>query len=221
VIQLDESTDGAAADAETHGEMAAYEGSIDYLDARDLIDRNRVGIIGFSRTGMTVEYTLTHSKHHFAAASLADITDAGYFRYVALLNAPAFATDSEGLNGGTIPFGEGMGSWLKESPGFNLDKVTTPVWLEANSRTSLFFEWEWFAGLTRLGKAVELLYMPHADHVVVKPCDRLSSQQRNVDWFRFWLKGEEDSDPAKTQQYQRWHGLRKLQEQNQSSGHTN
>ena len=40
------------------------------------------------------------------------------------------------------------------------------------------------------------------------------SQQGAVDWFRFWLKGEEDLDPAKAEQYTRWRELRKLQEQN-------
>src|SRR5260370_7468998 len=42
------------------------------------------------------------------------------------------------------------------------------------------------------------------------------SPQGNVDWFGFWLKGEEDSDPAKAEQYARWGKLRKLQEQNES-----
>lgn len=36
-----------------------------------------------------------------------------------------------------------------------------------------------------------------------------------VDWLRFWLKGEEDSDPAKAEQYARWRKLRKIQEQNE------
>jgi hypothetical protein len=35
-----------------------------------------------------------------------------------------------------------------------------------------------------------------------------------VDWFRFWLKGEEDPDPAKAEQYARWRGLKKLQDEN-------
>jgi hypothetical protein len=30
-----------------------------------------------------------------------------------------------------------------------------------------------------------------------------------VDWFCFWLKGEEDPDPAKASQYARWRELRK------------
>ena len=37
----------------------------------------------------------------------------------------------------------------------------------------------------------------------------------SVDWLRFWLKGEEDPDPAKVEQYARWRELRKLQEENE------
>jgi hypothetical protein len=40
------------------------------------------------------------------------------------------------------------------------------------------------------------------------------SQQGDVDWFCFWLKGEEDPDPGKTEQYKRWRELRKLPQQN-------
>jgi len=39
----------------------------------------------------------------------------------------------------------------------------------------------------------------------------MTSQQTTVDWYCFWLKGEEDRDPAKAQQYARWRELRKLQ----------
>jgi hypothetical protein len=40
----------------------------------------------------------------------------------------------------------------------------------------------------------------------------MTSQPSNVDWFAFRLKGEEDPDPAKAEQYKRWRELRKLQE---------
>src|ERR1019366_2186541 len=61
--------------AEAPTAMAVYESAIEYLDRRGLIDRDRVGIIGFSRTCWHVTYTLTHSKHHFAAAAIADGVD--------------------------------------------------------------------------------------------------------------------------------------------------
>ena len=52
--------------------------------------------------------------------------------------------------------------------------------------------------------------------MVVKPLERLASEQGDVDWFRFWLKGEEDPDPTKAEQYARWRELRKLQADQQS-----
>ena len=106
---------------------------------------------------------------------------------------------------------------VKDAPDFNLDKVKTPVRLETHSRGSLLGEREWFAGLWRLGRPVELVVIPDAVHVPVKPWERLVSQQGDVDWLRFWLKGEEDTDQRNTEQYARWRGSRKLQEQSQSS----
>jgi hypothetical protein len=41
-----------------------------------------------------------------------------------------------------------------------------------------------------------------------KPQERLASQGGTVDWFRFWLQGYEDADPAKAEQYRRWRELR-------------
>jgi hypothetical protein len=67
-------------------------------------------------------------------------------------------------------------------------------------------------------KPVELIYLPDAVHILVKPWERLTSQQGNVDWFCFWLKGEEDEDPKKHEQYERWRGMRKLQEKSPENG---
>jgi len=183
---------------------AVYEGLIDELDSRGMIDVNRVGIIGFSRTTYHVAYTLTHSKYRFAAAVLAEGIDGGYFQYIAF---PAMAPDSFLINGGP-PFGEKLSLWLKNSPGFNLDKVKTPVRLEAFSYDAVLMQWEWFSGLSALMKPVDFVYFPDATHLVVKPWDRMAAQQGLADWFSFWLKGEEDQDPAKVSQYIRWREMR-------------
>jgi dipeptidyl aminopeptidase/acylaminoacyl peptidase len=185
-------------------QMSAYTGGIDYLDGRGLIDKKRVGIIGFSRTVWAVSYTLTHSAYDFGAATFADGIDAGYFSYLALKHLqPAYDL----MNGG-VPYGEGMAQWLKNSPSFNLEKIHTPIRLEPHGPLSLLLEWEWFSGLSHLQKPVELIYLPDADHVPVKPRERMISQQGDVDWFCFWLKGEEDPDPDKKDQYSRWRKLR-------------
>jgi dipeptidyl aminopeptidase/acylaminoacyl peptidase len=193
-------------------QMAEYEGAVDYLDGRGLIDRNSVGIIGFSRTVYIVEYALTHSKYKFAAASLADGINGGYFSYL------VFPSDGyDRLNGGS-PFGDALALWAKNSPGFNLDKVRTPVRLESYGFSgSVLSEWEWFSGLSLQHKPVELIYLPYAPHILVKPWERMTSQQGTVDWFAFWLKGEEDSDASKRDQYARWRQLRGLQQADEAA----
>lgn len=187
-----------------------YEGAIDLLDKKGMIDRSRVGIVGFSRTACFVGYTLTHSKYRFAAASLVDGIACGYLDE---LSDPTGAWDYNALNGGAAPFGEGLKLWLKNSPGFNLDKVETPMHLVALGRASALQFWEWYVGLSLEKKPVDFVLIPDAVHLYGKPSECLLKQQGIVDWFCFWLKGEEDSDPAKTEQYARWRGLRRLQQQ--------
>jgi hypothetical protein len=41
-----------------------------------------------------------------------------------------------------------------------------------------------------------------------QPRHRLEIYERNLDWFRFWLKQEEDLDPTKAEQYLSWRRLR-------------
>jgi hypothetical protein len=55
---------------------------------------------------------------------------------------------------------------------------------------------------------VDLIILNTHEHVLVDPTMRLIAQGGNIDWFRFWLQGYEDSDPAKQAQYVRWRILR-------------
>ena len=190
--------------------MAAYESAIDYLDARGLIDRDLVGIIGFSRTCYYVTYTLVFSKYRIAAAVIADGVDMDYFQYFAFSNSSGnLAAAFEAQNGGA-PFGDALSSWIKRVSAFHMDQVQAPVRIQALGPDSLLVEWNWFSGLLGLGKPVDMVYLPEGTHIATKPWERMVSQQGDVDWFCFWLKGEEDPDPAKAEQYKRWRELRSL-----------
>jgi hypothetical protein len=188
--------------------MAIYDSAINLLDRKGTIDRDRIGIIGFSRTFLYVTYALTHSKHHFAAAAVADGVDYSYFQYMTFSNVDETAAGLFDQLNGAPPFGKGLLKWLKVSPAFLMDKIETPLRIQTLYPGSLLSDWHWFSGLTRLGKPVEMIYMPKGTHVLEKPWDRMISQQGDVDWFCFWVKSEEDRDPEKTEQYKRWHNLR-------------
>jgi len=189
--------------------MAMIEGAIEDLGQKGLIDRDRVGISGFSRTVYEVGYILTHSKYKFSAANLVDGITGGYMDYL------AWGDDSEAALNGGPPFGDRLELWLKNSPGFNLDKVNPPVRLVALGAASVLEMWEWFAGLRLQNKPVDFIAIPDGTHLLQKPWDRRIAMQGIVDWYCFWLKGEEDPNPAKSEQYARWRELRKLQEENE------
>jgi hypothetical protein len=98
----------------------------------------------------------------------------------------------------------------KAAPAFLMNKIGLRI--QTLGPMSLLLDWHWYSGLSRLGKPVEMIYMPEGTHILEKPWERMTSQQGNVDWFCFWIKGEEDPDPAKAEQYQRWRELRKIQQ---------
>ena len=87
---------------------------------------------------------------------------------------------------GAAPFGEGLQQWLKRSPGFNLDKITTPLLINAEGRGDNLLEmWEPYAGLRYLHKPVDPIILNTDEHVLTNPAVRLASQGGSVDWFRF------------------------------------
>jgi len=66
-----------------------------------------------------------------------------------------------------------------------------------------------FAKVSRhFGLPTEYVIYPRTAHNPNSLLIQRESAGRNLDWFRFWLKGEEDPDPAKAEQYQRWNRLR-------------
>ena len=98
-----------------------------------------------------------------------------------------------------------------------LDKIHVPILLQSISAP--IGEYEIYAGLGWLKKPVEWEnFYPEGTHELVQPQQKYFSEQSAVDWYCFWLKNQEDSDPAKAGQYKRWRELRKLQEVNVSAG---
>jgi len=207
--------------AEAAFAMDWWDTALKTLDEQGLIDRNRVGIIGFSRTGWYTEFILAHSKIHYRAATVADNVQYSLGEY--WLHHDAGTIKSYDQTYGGPPYGSTFKNWLDYSVSFNLDKIHTPLLMEEMGNGKLYDNpsapprnlaaaFEVFTGLNSLKKPTEMYYYPNEGHTPEHPQARLATMQRNVDWYRFWLKGEEDSDPVKAGQYSRWRELRKLQD---------
>jgi dipeptidyl aminopeptidase/acylaminoacyl peptidase len=92
--------------------------------------------------------------------------------------------------------------WKRMSSVGDIGRIEAPVLMqlpENEMRQSVELQSKLAAA--RMG---ELHVFPLAPHIKVEPRQKLAVYQRNLDWFRFWLKDEIDPDPAKADQYARW-----------------
>jgi dipeptidyl aminopeptidase/acylaminoacyl peptidase len=184
--------------------MSMVESAIDLLAGRGLADKNNVGIVGFSRTSWLTDFTLTHSKYRFTAASSADsgiYTYGGYYEYNSTDQMKGYETQIGGP-----PYGKTLANWLEYATPFNAEHMHTPVLMEYTGDIRSAFEF--FVALNRLGKQVELYNYPKGAHPLDTPIERVASLQRNVDWFRFWMQGYERPNPEDPEQYGRWRTMR-------------
>jgi dipeptidyl aminopeptidase/acylaminoacyl peptidase len=198
--------------------VSAYESGARKLISDGLADPEEIGIIGFSRSCFYVMETLTTGSLPLKAAL---ITDGWMVSYSQYMQWPSLYSKEGNSMIGAAPFGDGLELWLKRSPEFNLDKITTPLLVVGDGPFDTLLMWQPYAALRYLKKPVDFIMLNTHEHILTNPAVRMASQGGSVDWFRFWLQDYEDPDPAKADQYARWRGLRKLQEQNQSKAPTN
>ena len=197
--------------------VEGYASAVQKLSDDGLIDPDRVGIIGFSRTCYYVMQTLVAGSPKIAAASISAGVMADYLQYMWFSAHPVVQQDFEWVTG-AAPFGEGLQQWLKHSALFNIDKVDAPLMITAHGVEDLPGMWGPYAGLSRLNKPVDIVVLRNSEHIPSNPAARLATQGAIVDWFRFWLKNEIDPDPAKVEQYARWHKLREMRDAQRGSG---
>jgi hypothetical protein len=188
--------------------VAGYDAAVQSLVSDGLVDRQRIGIIGFSRTCFYVMEALTTDSLHLRAASITDGVMEDYWQYML---EPEWASTEANPMIGAPPFGAGLQLWLKRSPGFSLDRIKTPLTVVAEGMRSLLLMWGPYAGLSYLKSPVDLIILNTDEHVLTNPAVRMASQGGSVDWFRFWLQGYEDPDAQKADQYRRWEGLCDMQ----------
>jgi len=196
--------------------IGAYESAAEKLVAEGLVDRDRIGIIGFSQTCIYVLKALVTSRLHFAAATISDGDTGGYLNFLTTVGdwAGDQVLNLDVARIGAPPVGDGLETWIKKSAVFNMDKMSTPLRVEAVGSSGILVEWEPYAILRYLRKPTDLILIDYGTHPLSNPNERLASQGGNVDWFRFWLKDKDVSGPNKSEPYKRWGKLRKLQQEN-------
>jgi dipeptidyl aminopeptidase/acylaminoacyl peptidase len=190
---------------------ASIDQAVRRLAQQGIIDLSRVGIAGFSHGEEIAGYALIHSDLFHAAVGAQNYDPFFYF-----LGSDEWHNifGQWGLSG--WPHGEINPIWRQIAMSMNADKIVTPI-LENDSDTEYLITLSTYRSLRDAGKPIELYIYPNELHVRNQPRHRLEIYDRNLDWFRFWLKDEETSDPAKADQFARWRKLRQLRDRNQNA----
>ncbi|MBL8304841.1 MAG: hypothetical protein JNM26_18970 [Ideonella sp.] len=198
-----------------------YEGidsAIRSLVAQGLVDRDRIGLMGWSASGERVLNVLTFGRAPIRAASLIDADANSLFAYtVGYGFSDGLWKRMEQRNQG-LPFGEHRSAWIRNDPALNTDCIEAAVRIESYGPWVLP-QWDIYALLRRQLKPAEMVVIPGGTHALAKPSERMISLQGNVDWYRFWLKGEERAEPVLPNetpadlraQYERWRQMAELE----------
>ncbi|HAO45754.1 MAG TPA: peptidase S9 [Chitinophagaceae bacterium] len=170
-----------------------------YLSKMPWVDSTRMAIQGQSWGGYQVAYLVTKTnmfRAAWAGAPVANMTSAyGGIRWGTGLNRQFQYEHTQSRIGATLWQRQDL--YLKNSPLFSADKVTTPLVImhnDADGAVPWYQGIEYFTALRRLGKKVWMLQYNGEDHNLVERKNRKDLSIRLGQFFDYYLK---DGKPAK------------------------
>lgn len=176
-----------------------------------LIDSTRIGLSGQSFGSDFGTHCILHPGE-FAAAAFRHGSAIERVRWD-LFDTQASRRDpvngAYAIMGMPDPRNDPTGKWDAISVVRRARDINTPTLFEADDTEYLATLPLWSA-MHEEGKPVEMRVFPKETHLLRQPIHQWVNYEQQLDWFRFWLKHEEDPDPAKREQYSRWNRLREL-----------
>jgi len=185
--------------------LSAVRSVIDLLASKGEVDRTKVGMGGLSFGSEVTMWTLMNSDLLAAASVTSPEMSSSYYLFGSM-RGNAFSKELQKFWQLGAP-DETPERWRILSPAANLDKIKAPILMQTPEQEYVM-ALDYAIPLIREHRA-DLYVFPHEPHQKFQPRHKLAAYERNLDWFRFWLQGYEDPDPAKRAQYAHWQETRK------------
>lgn len=179
--------------------------ALDDLAGRRIIDPARVGIAGFSHSSGVALWALRHSKR-FAAATIGTGQISPHYYWSNALPGRGFTEVLRDYWNIGDPDSDAA-RWKIASAAENVALIDTPLLMQLPDVEASWTA-ELHTKLKRAGKPAEMIVYADELHNKYQPVHKAAVYERNLDWFRFWLRGEEDHSPEKAGQYERWRQYR-------------
>jgi dipeptidyl aminopeptidase/acylaminoacyl peptidase len=186
-------------------------GAVKALVKEGRVDPARVGVIGWSATGEKVLNLLTFSDLPIRAATIADGDANTLFSYTLTYGFSDYTWGHKEMVNRGIPARPNLAGWVQTDPSMNTDCIKAAVRIESYGPAVGNF-WDVYALMRRQYKPADMILIPGGSHGLSTPSERMVSLQGNVDWFKFWLKGEKrsatwlanETEASLKAQYQAW-----------------
>jgi dipeptidyl aminopeptidase/acylaminoacyl peptidase len=179
-----------------------------YLSALPFVDGKRMGLTGHSFGAFETNYVITHSSLFTAALSDAGpsnfVSQYGSYELHAGISLQGIVERGQNRMGANL--WERPDVYIKNSPIFEADKITTPVLMVCNKLDAIVhFEQgvQLFTALRRLGKKAWMLQYDGEAHSVFQEKNQMDLTIRATQFFDHYLKGKPapkwmlDGTPAK------------------------
>jgi hypothetical protein len=173
----------------------------DQMTKSGLVDRRRIGMTGLS-FGSEVVLAVAERTDLLRAAAISSGQIEPYYYWAYRLLGKPMQDVLKTVFGVGDPDTDKAG-WAENVPVAHVDQIRAPMLIQI-PESEMRITVEFFTKLATSPTPAEMIAYPNAPHVKWEPRQKLATYSRNLDWFRFWLLGEEDPDPAKAAQYARW-----------------
>ena len=170
------------------GDAGDVLAGIDALIARGLVDKDRVGVMGWSHGGYISAFLATHDSGRFKAASVGAGTPDSIVNYVDS-DLHTFARHFLGATPWDDP-----AIYAKTSPITYIKQARTPVLIQhggSDSRVPLAGAYELYQGLKDQHVPTRLAVFAGAGHMFTTPKAIRAAMEQNFEWFNRYIWGEE------------------------------
>lgn len=180
---------------------------IEHLIQTGVADPARMGISGHSH-GAWLAPLIMARNNMFRAGSFAEGTQNKIVNYS--LTAGFLNREVHDVQYGASLY-DNPGRYIALSPDLHFEGLDAAVLFEAGAKSLAVGMMGSPKAARRAGMPAEFIVYPKTGHNIQLPRLQKESAERNLDWFRFWLLDEEDPNPTKIEQYDRWRKLRSAQ----------
>jgi dipeptidyl aminopeptidase/acylaminoacyl peptidase len=184
---------------------ASLEAGIQMLEDRGLIDPARIAVTGLSEGGAITYYALSRGKRRYTTG-IVSTTDFEPIAYYLNLSPHLRAVEREAF-GETFTKEGPRGGVYTVAPSQAADRIEAPLLFNLPDTEALTAS-QTMVTMAEYCKTYEGYVYPAEYHIKWQPAHRYAIYRRNIQWLKFWLQGQETTDPVDAHQYLRWRTMR-------------